>query len=188
MAPHHASAPPVGQPARPLKSGPGRLSARLYTLGRLGLAGVFAVSGVVKSFSAHDFARIIGDYGLIPAGLLFPAALFLIACELAAGLGLLFEVRHSLTLASTLLAVFMGVLSYARFLGLDVDCGCFGPSAPERLYHADLLQALARDAALLALAAWLALHQHRARTAQRSPWPPFRVIRHPHPAPSRRST
>ncbi len=44
-----------------------------------------------------------------------------------------------------LLLLFIGVLSYAIRLGLDIDCGCFGPEDPEHRAFAGLKLALFRD-------------------------------------------
>jgi hypothetical protein len=47
-----------------------------------------------------------------------------------------------------LLLLFIGVLSYAVWLGLDIDCGCFGPEDPEHRAFAGLRMALFRDVLL----------------------------------------
>jgi hypothetical protein len=45
--------------------------------------------------------------------------------ELLAGLGLICEVRGSLTLMAVLLLIFSVILGYAVWHNLDIDCGCF---------------------------------------------------------------
>jgi rhodanese-related sulfurtransferase len=58
------------------------------------------------------------------------------------------DLRGSLAVVSGLLAIFMAILVYGIRMGLDVDCGCFGPEEIEsRAYHG-LRQALQRDLGL----------------------------------------
>ena len=47
------------------------------------------------------------------------------ALELLAGVGLIFEVRGSLTIVAFLLLIFLVILGYAVWHHLDIDCGCF---------------------------------------------------------------
>jgi membrane protease YdiL (CAAX protease family) len=54
--------------------------------------------------------------------------------------------RYSALVTSLLLGVFFGVMVRSYFLGLEINCGCFGPG--ERLGPMTLL----RDGSLLALA------------------------------------
>jgi hypothetical protein len=44
-----------------------------------------------------------------------------------------------------MLLLFIGVLSYGLYAGLDIDCGCFGPEDPEHLAFSGLRTALLRD-------------------------------------------
>ena len=64
---------------------------------------------------------------LVPEPLLPFVAVGLPLIEVLAGLGLLFDIRGSLTTISGLLAMFVFVLWYGILKDLDVDCGCFGP-------------------------------------------------------------
>lgn len=128
---------------------------------RLGLGGFFLAAGLFKlshPTGVTGFARIIGDYGLIPSALLLPAAWALIASEIIGGLLTLLRLRGGLALTSGMLLMFVGVLAYGLHLGLDVDCGCFGPGDPESVYHAGMWFALWRDVFMLAatgLVLWL---------------------------------
>jgi len=81
--------------------------------------------------------------------LVFPAALLLPALEVVAGTGIFFAVRGSLALIAGMLILFMAVLLYGIHLGLDIDCGCFGPEDPEQAYKS-LRVALARDTVMMA--------------------------------------
>jgi hypothetical protein len=96
------------------------------------------------------FAVLIEAYGIVPEGLLMPVAIGLPLLEVIAGIGLLFDIRGSLSLITGLLVLFMVVLGYGIWMGLDVDCGCFGPEDPEAEAFHGLRQSLYRDLAMMA--------------------------------------
>lgn len=127
---------------------------------RLTLALLFLYSGVVKLINPTDFSVVIGGYGLLPDWLNFPMAIFLPLVEVLVAGALLFRVRGGVGGAAVLLVAFIAVLAYGIMLGLDVDCGCFGPGDPENAY-AGLKTALIRDLALLAMVCFLAWYQQR---------------------------
>ena len=79
-----------------------------------------------------------------------PVAIGLPVLEVMAGFGLLFDIRGSLGLITGLLVIFLLVLSYAIWLGLDVDCGCFGPEDPEAEAFHGLRLSLFRDLVMMA--------------------------------------
>jgi uncharacterized membrane protein YphA (DoxX/SURF4 family) len=116
---------------------------------RLGLAVIFLVSGIAKLGDPQAFAIVIDAYGIIPEALAIPAALLLCLLEIAAGMGLVLNRRGSLELMTGLMLIFMAVLAYGIHLGLDVDCGCFGPEAPEAKAFHGLRSALYRDMGLM---------------------------------------
>lgn len=97
----------------------------LYHALRLGLACIFIYAGFIKLLEPRAFAHAIAQYELIPEGLLPVVAVGLPALELLAGLGLIFEVRGSLTIIAILLLIFLMILGYAVWHNLDLDCGCF---------------------------------------------------------------
>jgi uncharacterized membrane protein YphA (DoxX/SURF4 family) len=98
--------------------------AWLYHLLRLGLACIFMYAGFIKLLDPRAFAHAIAQYDLIFEGLLPLVAVGLPALELLAGVGLIFEVRGSLTLIAFLLLIFLVILGYAVWHNLDIDCGC----------------------------------------------------------------
>ena len=116
-----------------------------YRIIRILLAAAFIWSGCSKLFAIQSFIVIIDAYGIIPEPILFPTALLLAFTELVAGIGLLIDLKGSLGVISALLFIFMGVLGYGIFLGLDVDCGCFGPDDIEGQAFHGLRSALYRD-------------------------------------------
>jgi uncharacterized membrane protein YphA (DoxX/SURF4 family) len=127
--------------------------AWLYLGLRLGLGLVFAYAGAAKLLDIKAFGVIIARYGLVPEPLLLPAALGLPALEVLAGLGLALDLRGSLGAVTAMLAMFCGVLWFGILRGLEIDCGCF--SAGELAQQDSLRQALHRDLAMLAAAAYL---------------------------------
>jgi uncharacterized membrane protein YphA (DoxX/SURF4 family) len=97
----------------------------LYHFLRLGLACIFIYAGFIKLLDPRTFAHAIAQYDLIPEMLLPLVAVGLPALELLAGVGLIFEVRGSLTIIAILLLIFLVILGYAVWHNLDIDCGCF---------------------------------------------------------------
>jgi hypothetical protein len=124
--------------------------ASVDLLCRWGVGLFFIVAAVPKLFDVTGFAVVIGAYGLLPKPLLMPAAVFLPLVEIAAAVGLLRNRLHGRVGISCLLMLFIAILSYAVYLGLDIDCGCFGPGDPEREAFHGLKSALGRDIAMLA--------------------------------------
>ena len=121
----------------------------LYRLIRTALAIVFIWSGCSKLIDPRGFAAIIQAYGLIPDGTVLFAAIGLSSLELAVGAGLALDLQWSLGIITGLLLLFMAILGYGLWLGLDVDCGCFGPDDPEgRAYHS-LRPAFYRDMVMM---------------------------------------
>jgi uncharacterized membrane protein YphA (DoxX/SURF4 family) len=112
---------------------------------RWGLAVVFLYAGAAKLADPEAFAVIIEAYGLVPNSMLMPLATALPALEVLAAVGLLLDVRGSLTVIAVLLFIFILVLGYGLWMGLAVDCGCFSPEDPEGRAYAGIRPALYRD-------------------------------------------
>ncbi|MGW8195170.1 MAG: MauE/DoxX family redox-associated membrane protein [Desulforhopalus sp.] len=129
------------------------------------IAGIFVYSGLVKLVDPSRFAEIISGFGLLPDALVYPFALLLPVIELIAGVGLVFGLPGSLLAIASMLVMFILVLLYGIQLGLDIDCGCFGPEDPEQAYKG-LKVSLARDA--LMMAAVLFIYWSRGRSRRRS--------------------
>jgi uncharacterized membrane protein YphA (DoxX/SURF4 family) len=122
----------------------------LYKLSRWGLGIIFIYAGSVKLMQPKTFAVLIEAYGVVPEGLLLPVAVGLPALEVAGGIGLLCEIKGSLAVITGLLVLFIVILGYGIQMGLDVDCGCFGPDDPEAEAFHGLRASLYRDLAMLA--------------------------------------
>ncbi len=141
------------------------LSIRVYHTGRILLGAVFLWSGISKLMASQLFAVIIEGYGLLPEPLTMPAAIVLSMMEVLAGLGLLVDIRGSLAVITGLLTSFMVILGYGIWLGLDVDCGCFGPEDPEAGAFRGLRSALLRDIAMMLVIFYLYFWRHRQNIA-----------------------
>ncbi|MDJ0780750.1 MAG: MauE/DoxX family redox-associated membrane protein [Desulfosarcinaceae bacterium] len=129
---------------------------------RLVLAAIFMISGVSKLADPQSFGIIIAAYGILPEALVMPLSLLLPSLEIVAAVGLMLQKRGSLELMTMLMLIFMAVLAYGIYLGLDVDCGCFGPEDPEGAAFHGLQSALYRDVGLLAGIVYLFCRRHLA--------------------------
>ena len=127
----------------------------IYRILRWGLGGIFIYAGSTKLGSPEIFATLIEAYGLVPESLVLPLAVMLPILEIIAGLGLMLDIHGSLFVIAGLLVLFIAVLSYGLWLGLDVDCGCFGPEDPEAEAFHGLNVALQRDWIMLAGVAFI---------------------------------
>ncbi len=144
----------------PVDNPPGsasRLARTVYTLIRFAVGAIFVWSGTVKLLDHRHFAVIIEAYGLIPEAAVVPGALALSLLELLAGLGLMRDLRGSLVLITGMLMLFMAILGYGLWMGLDVDCGCFGPGDPEAGAFHGMRPALYRDMVMAAAIGYLFL-------------------------------
>jgi len=135
----------------------------LYNILRFLIGGVFIYAGGIKILAPQSLAVLIEAYGIVPEGLLRPVAIILPALELAAGIGLVLDMQGSLAAIAGLLMLFAAVLAYGIWMGLDVDCGCFGPDDPEAEAFHGLRLSLWRDLAMCAGVAFIyAWRRYRA--------------------------
>jgi uncharacterized membrane protein YphA (DoxX/SURF4 family) len=134
---------------------------------RMILAIIFLWAGVIKILDPDSFSIILEAFNLLPDAWIMPVAVGLPALEILAAIGLLFDVRGSLTTVAGLLFLFLAILSYGIWLGLDIDCGCFGPGDPEGEAYKGLRPALYRDIVMLVGVAYLYIWRVR-RTSTRS--------------------
>lgn len=123
---------------------------RFYLLLCWGLSVLFIYAGMVKLLSPETFAVLIEAYGILPEQLVLPVAVILPAFEVLAGIGLLLNIRGSLSAIALLMILFVAILTYGIWMGLDVDCGCFGDNDPEADAFHGLWTSLYRDLAMLA--------------------------------------
>ena len=114
------------------------------------LAAVFLWSGITKLLDPVSFGVLIDAYGLIPKPWIMPVAIMLSSLEAIAGAGLIFDIHGSLAIITGMVILFVAILSYGIHMGLDIDCGCFGPQDSEAKAFHGLRTALYRDFVLMA--------------------------------------
>src|SRR5258706_15776109 len=144
----------------------------LFLLARMALGAVFIIAAAPKIADPPSFAHMMSNYKLLPAPAVNGFALFLPWLEILAGLALVSGIfwRTAVKFAAALLVVFILAIGINPARDHAVQCGCFDVHAAEKT-HAQLIGemkwVLARDAGLLALAAWLAL-SHEDRKIRRA--------------------
>ncbi|MCX5892199.1 MAG: DoxX family membrane protein, partial [Deltaproteobacteria bacterium] len=141
-------------------SGADYVYASLYHLLRLALGCLFIYAGLIKLLDPRAFAHTIAQFDLMPDQLLPVLAIGLPALELLAGVGLIFERRGSLTAIAILLGLFLLALSYAVWMEMDIDCGCF--TVDQINAQTGVKTALVRDLCLAAALGFLFWRRRRA--------------------------
>lgn len=126
-----------------------------YRILRWALALVFIYAGASKLADPKGFATVIDAYCFFPSGYAWPAAILICIMEIAAGILLAFNITGGLAGITGMLMMFMLVLGYGIYLGLDVDCGCFNSGDPGKPPLGNLLHAFYRDMAFLGIAIYL---------------------------------
>ncbi len=140
----------------------------LYRGARYFLAVVFLWSGITKLLDPVSFSVLIDAYGLIPKAWVIPSAILLSSLEVIAGAGIFLDVQGSLAIITVMVILFIAILSYGIHIGLDIDCGCFGPQDPEVNAFHDLRTALYKDFVLMACVLYLyAWRFHRSVQPER---------------------
>jgi uncharacterized membrane protein YphA (DoxX/SURF4 family) len=137
-------------------------------LGRVFLAGIFIYAGATKVWVLLFehwtlFAMSINSYGVLPGWAVNAIAWALPWLEILLGVLLLagWQVRWMAAACTALLAGFFAVMLRAYFLGLGIDCGCFG------FGEALSARTLVRDGLLLAISLSVTLAAFAAVRARR---------------------
>jgi len=117
---------------------------------RLTLGSLFIVAGVIKLRDPKAFTVVIDAFGLVSGSVSESLSIVLPILEILSGLGLIFDFPMSLHTVTGLLLIFIAILLYGIHLGLDIDCGCYGPEDPESRAFGGLRIALYRDLAMSA--------------------------------------
>ncbi len=133
---------------------PGAALRMLILLGRLALGGMFLYAAYTKLRQPWMlFAFSVNSYQLLPEWAVVAVARTVPWLELGLGLLLIagYGLRYAAAGASALLLLFFGVMLRSYFLGLGIDCGCFGLG--EKLG----VSTLVRDGFLVLLSAALAV-------------------------------
>lgn len=149
-----------------LQSSPFNFRRAVILIGRLVLGGIFVYAGVAKIFlpnthlwpmfvlkfsiatNLSTFAQQVESYKILSAGASDFVAHTLPFTEIVLGLLLLIGWRLRLwaSLVTLIMLGFLGAVTRAYLLHMDINCGCFG--TPEPL----TIKTVLRDSALAALA------------------------------------
>jgi uncharacterized membrane protein YphA (DoxX/SURF4 family) len=142
--------------------------ARVALALRIVLGMIFVYAAYLKLHESWRlFAMSIDSYQIVHSVFLETwIAKTLPWLELALGLWLIagFWLRGSATITALLLSGFFGLMIWAHFKGLEIDCGCFGPG--EKISWITMLRDGSLLAGALALAAWSYFGNRRARHSQ----------------------
>lgn len=119
---------------------------------RLVLGGLFLYAGLSKIGQPYHFAAAIQAYQLLPQFLVGLTAVLIPWIETVSAIALILgcKPRSALITFMILLAIFIVLIGFTMFRGLDIDCGC-GLLANRRVGWL----VLAEDGALLLVIVWL---------------------------------
>jgi len=126
---------------------------------RLLLGGVFTYAAFLKLREPWlVFAMQIDAYQLLPQWAVLFVARTLPWCEVVLGLALIsgLGLRYGAAVATLLMGLFFGIMTFTFLKGLQIDCGCFGPG--EKIGP----MTLTRDGALLLMCAALSFLSFRS--------------------------
>jgi hypothetical protein len=133
---------------------------------RLIIAFVLLWAGVAKLVRPDAFRKTIGDFGLVFDAFVPAVAVVLPIVEIIVATLLLLDLRGGRFAGLVLSLVFVGVTGYGLWLGLDIECGCFGPG-DDLAVGGDLRLALVRSMVMTVVCAYLWAWPRRACLAAR---------------------
>jgi uncharacterized membrane protein YphA (DoxX/SURF4 family) len=98
---------------------------------RIALGAVFIFSSVGKIAQPSAFAEIVTNYRLLPPSLVWATAVFFPWIEAVCATALIFGrlEKGAALMISIMMVVFIAILVYNGYRGLDIACGCFSLSA-----------------------------------------------------------
>ena len=126
----------------------------LYILLRFFLGAVFIGSSWNKLIDPGGFSLVVENHQILPSFLVNLTAIILPWLELVCGVLLItgFKVMGSAFIIDMMLMVFIVMIVFNIFRGLDVSCGCF---SNELVMTGNKWVSLARDLGLLAIGLWI---------------------------------
>ncbi|MGE5352771.1 MAG: MauE/DoxX family redox-associated membrane protein [Acidobacteriota bacterium] len=107
----------------------------LLLCARVTLGVIFIIAGMEKISGPYAFAKAIYDYRIFPEILVNFFAVAIPWIEVVSGLLLVFGVlaRENAAIISCLLVMFIMLVIFSIFRGLNVECGCFGTASGSRV-------------------------------------------------------
>jgi uncharacterized membrane protein YphA (DoxX/SURF4 family) len=138
------------------------------------LGGVWIAAGLLKLPDPAGSVRAVRAYQLLPEAVVPAVGYGLPVLEVGIGVLLVLgiAVRFAAAVSGVVLALFVVGVASAWARGLTIDCGCFGGGGTVAADQTRYGSEIARDVALLAIAAALAR------------WPASRLALQPHTAPT----
>lgn len=121
---------------------------------RLLLGAVFLFSSAGKIADPEAFAEIVTNYRLLSPPLVWATAVIFPWIEATCGLALVFGrlEKGAALLVSLMMIVFIGIILYNGYRGLNIACGCFSLSAKE---PSDIGLNTLRNLFILAAGSWV---------------------------------
>jgi uncharacterized membrane protein YphA (DoxX/SURF4 family) len=131
---------------------------------RIALGSVFLLSSAGKIANPEAFAEIVANYQLLPPQLVWITAVVLPWLEAVCGLALIIGrcQRGAALLVCLMMVVFITIILYNSYRGLNVACGCFSLSATE---PSDVALNTLRNLVLLGAGVWMLIRPGRQQTA-----------------------
>ena len=131
---------------------------------RIVLGSVFLLSSAGKIANPEAFVEIVANYQLLPPHLVWMTAVVLPWLEAVCGLALIAGryQRGAALLVSSMMVVFISIILYNGYRGLNVACGCFSLSATE---PSNIALNTLRNLVLLAAGIWMLIRSGRQQTA-----------------------
>lgn len=127
---------------------------------RIGLGAIFLFSSAGKIADPAAFAAIVANYQLLPSPWVSATAVIFPWIEVTCGLALVFGrlERGAALLVSLMMVVFIAIILYNGYRGLNIACGCFSLAAktPPNIALNTL-----RNLFILAAGAWVLLYPGR---------------------------
>lgn len=135
----------------------------VYLIIKIIISLIFLWSGIIKLLDPEVFSVTIDAFGIVPEILIQPVVYLLPVLEIILSFFLFFEVKGSLSSVTLLIFLFIILLGYGLHIGLDIDCGCFGPEDPEKRAFSGLNAALYRDVVILGGLFFMFFHRIKKR-------------------------
>ncbi|MBI9073340.1 MAG: DoxX family membrane protein [Melioribacteraceae bacterium] len=118
------------------------LNKYFVLISRLILSLVFIFAGIEKIISPELFAESINNYRLFPLFTINLIAITIPWIELVTGICLLLgiTIKDNLKIINSLMLFFILIVFISVLRGLDIDCGCYGTNAAQKVGFIKILE------------------------------------------------
>lgn len=131
---------------------------------RIALGAVFLLSCISKIADPGAFAEIVSNYQLLPPQLVATTAVIFPWIEAVCGLALIsgrFE-KGAALLVSLMMVVFITIILYNGYRGVNIACGCFSLAAEA---PSSIAMNTVRNMLILAAGAWVLVYSRNRQLA-----------------------